>query len=43
MFDNKRIPKFRFFQEFQSHLMLGMELCRGGSLKDLMRQRQMAN
>lgn len=41
MFDDKRVIKFWFFQEFRSHLILGMEICRGGSLKDLIKQRNM--
>lgn len=38
-FSNEKIVKFRFFWEYASHIVLGMELCKGGSLWELIRKR----
>lgn len=37
------VTKYWFFREFQSHIVLGMELCKGGSLRDLMKWRRIKN
>lgn len=41
LFDDKWIIKYWFLREYWSHILLGMELCRGGSLKDMIKQKKM--
>jgi serine/threonine protein kinase len=38
-FDHPNIIKFRNFYETNSRLLMEMELCRGGTLKNLMKKR----
>lgn len=37
MIDSDKVTKFWFFKEFRSHIVLGMEICKGGSLRDIMK------
>ena len=38
--NSDKVTKFWFLREFKSHIVLGMELCKGGSLRDVMKWRK---